>query len=113
MLTKTLPAGTYVISADVSVTGQQLSASAGIAVGCYMQWAAGNQFKVWSSPWDSNDDETADGTISWNQAGSLTSPSTVTISCTDYSGTNGAIDVSSATISSSADIAAVQVTAIG
>lgn len=112
VLTKTIPAGSYVINADVSAFGQQLSGSAGVALSCTLQWGGGNQFKSWVSPWNTNDDSTADGTISWAQAGTVSSATTVTISCTDYSGSAGAMDSNSATISASADISAVQANAV-
>lgn len=112
VLSKTLPAGSYVVNADVTADAQQMNSSAGVALSCYLQWAGGSEFKSWVSPWDSNDDSTANGTISWNLAANLSSASTVTISCTDYSGTNGAQDTNSATISASADITAVQASGV-
>jgi hypothetical protein len=58
----------------------------------------------------SNDNHTF-GTLSFATAGKLTSQATVTISCTNYSGTNGAQDNGTdATIALTGNLTAVQTT---
>jgi hypothetical protein len=112
VVSKALPAGTWLISADISVDAQQMNSSAGVAVGCTLQGGGINQSKGYVSPWDSNDDNTAQGTISWDVAVNITSGTTMTMSCTDYSGTNGNIDSNSASITANAAISAVQVNSL-
>jgi hypothetical protein len=46
----------------------------------------------WSSLYNTQNDNYADGTISFNFAGKLTSQGAVTITCTNYSGMGGAQD---------------------
>jgi hypothetical protein len=96
VLTKTLPAGSYVISGSVAVQAQRPGAtpsSTGASVQCGLTLSgSGTVNETFTSPWDAQVDETADGTISFATAGKLTSPGTVTISCTNYSGPGGAQD---------------------
>jgi hypothetical protein len=96
VLTKTLPAGSYVISGSVAVQAQRPGAtpsSTGASVQCGLTLSGSAAvFETFTSPWDGQADETADGTISFATAGKLTSPGTVTISCTNDSGLAGQQD---------------------
>jgi hypothetical protein len=112
VVTKTLPAGSYVINADVSVDAQQMNSSAGVAIACELSWVGGSESKAYVSPWNSGNDDTANGAMVWNLAGTVSSQSTVTISCSDDSGPGGIPDVSSASASAAADITAVQATSV-
>lgn len=112
VISKTLPAGSYVINADVSIDAQQMNSSTGVAISCDLAWSGGSEGKAWVSPWDVANDDTANGAIVWNLAGTVSSQSTVTISCSDDSGAGGAPDVNSASVSAAGDITAVQATSV-
>jgi hypothetical protein len=93
VLTKTLPAGSYVVSATVAVQAVQHGSQLGATVQCSVG-LTGNAAvtEPWSSLYNSQNDLYADGTISFSFAGKLTSQGAVTITCTNYSGMNGAQD---------------------
>lgn len=108
VITKTLPAGSWVITADLSIYAQQKNSSPGVALSCELQWSGGSEARSFVSPWDTADDDVAQGTLTWTEAASLSSASIVTIYCSDNSGPASNIDTDSASISASADISAVQ-----
>jgi hypothetical protein len=93
VLTKTLPAGSYVLSATVAVQAVQHGTQFGATVQCSLGLtgsAAVNE--PWSSLYNGQNDNYTDGTISFSLAGKLTSQGTATIACTNNSGANGAQD---------------------
>jgi hypothetical protein len=93
VLTKTLPAGSYVLSATVAVQAVQHGSQFGATVQCSVGLTGSPPVtEPWSSLYNGQDDNYADGTISFNFAGNLTSQGAVTISCTNDSGLNGAQD---------------------
>ena len=112
VISKTLPAGSYVVNADLSIDAQQLNASAGVAVFCTLNWSGGTESEAYVSPWNTADDDTANGAIVWNLAGTVSSQSTVTITCSDDSAPGSGTDINSASISTSADITAVQASSV-
>jgi hypothetical protein len=114
VLTKTLPAGSYVLSAAVQVQANKPNTGTtdGSTVRCNLTWAGGaSQQASYSSLWVADDDNYTFGSVSFATAGKLTSQGTVTISCTNNSGTAGAQDNgTNAAVSLAGSLTAVQTT---
>ena len=112
LVSKTLPAGMYAVSGEVSVFAQK-STALGVALVCYLQGAGVNQQQAFVAAWNADDDNVAQGTLNWSFAGTQASAGAVTISCSDDSGPGGATDTTGVvSLSLSGSITAVQTNSI-
>jgi hypothetical protein len=116
ILTKTLPAGKFVISASLYIAATKLSSSpsnTGVAVSCELKWPDDDQVRDYLAPWNNSEGDFTAGTLSFDLAGSLSAAGTVTVICTNSSGTGGAPDAGvNAGLQVSGSLTALQVNSI-
>jgi hypothetical protein len=110
LVSKSLPAGNFIIHADVSVYAQAGTSQAGVVLSCSLHADAGTQTQVYSALFNSRDDNVTQGTLAFDLGANDTAPSIASIACTDYSGPAGAMGNDPGSISGQATITAVQTT---
>jgi hypothetical protein len=111
ILHKTLPAGSYIVHADISVYAQQGSSQAGAAIQCTLQGGTGNQTEAYSAPYNPRDDDVTQGALAFDVGTSSTASITESLTCTDYSGANGAQNGDLGTVDVAGSITAVRTSA--
>jgi hypothetical protein len=112
VVTKTLPAGSFVVHGDVFVDASQSPGTAvGVRVVCNLGAVGTSQSRTFTAVFNSRADDTTTGTLSFDLAGSQTAPGAATIDCTDYSGQNGAQGGDTGTLHLGAALTAVQTAA--
>jgi hypothetical protein len=86
---KILPAGSYIVHADVGIEGQQGGSQAGAAMSCILTAGAAILDEAYAAAYDPRDQNITRGTLSFDLAVSATRPETASLNCTDFSGANG------------------------
>jgi hypothetical protein len=90
VVTKQLPAGSYVVHADLNVEGTKGGAQEGSAAICALHVGPGSQSRTFSAAYNARRDNTATGSLAFDLAVTSSSPMTAQVTCTDMSGPNGA-----------------------
>lgn len=109
---KTLPAGSYIVHADISVFAQKgASAQAGSTIQCTLQGGSASQVQTFSSPYNGQDDNVAQGTLAFDVGTSSTASIAESLTCSDYSGLNGAQGGETGSVSVEGSITAVRTSA--